>query len=130
MPKRTKSYNSWLLKELTDPTIAANYINAASDDSEEMLLVAIRNVAEAHKMARVAEKASVSRESLYRTLSDAGNPRLKNLRTILGTFGLKIKVTPDKTCKIDQSPRRPATSRSFSRRSGARRRSARNSQEK
>jgi len=54
MPKRTRSYDAWLLKELIDPVIAANYINAASEDSDEMLLVAMRNVAEAHKMSHVA----------------------------------------------------------------------------
>lgn len=130
MPKRTKSYDSWLLKELTDPVVAANYINAASEDSDEMLLVAMRNVAEAHKMVRVAKDANVSRESLYRTLSDEGNPRLKNFRTILGTFGLKIKVTPENTRKIDEARRKLAMAPSFRRRSNGGSNNTRNRRQK
>jgi len=94
MPKRTRSYDAWLLKELIDPVIAANYINAASEDSDEMLLVAMRNVAEAHKMSHVAQEANVNRESLYKTLSSEGNPRLGNFRSILDVFGLRIHVAP------------------------------------
>jgi putative addiction module killer protein/probable addiction module antidote protein len=102
MPKRTRSYDSWLLKELTDPVVAADYINAASEDSEEMLLVAMRNVAESHKMSRVAEEASVNRESLYKTLSAEGNPRLGNFRSILDVFGLKVLVAPKEAVRAER----------------------------
>jgi probable addiction module antidote protein len=94
MPKRTRSYDSWLLKELTDPLVAANYINAASEDSDEMLLVAVRKVAEAHKMSRVAREANVNRESLYKTLSSEGHPLLESFRNIIGAVGLKLLAVP------------------------------------
>jgi probable addiction module antidote protein len=94
MPKRTRAYDSWLLEKLTDPRIAANYINAASQDSDEMLLVALRNVAEAHKMTKVAEIAAVNRESLYKALSSGGNPQLKTVRSVLDAVGLRIVVEP------------------------------------
>jgi len=92
MPKRTKDHRSWLLSELEDQDIAANYINAALDDSLEMFLVALRNVAETHRMAKIAEEAGVSRESLYRTLSKEGNPCLDTLTAILQALGLRIIV--------------------------------------
>lgn len=94
MPKRTGDYNSWLLKKLTDPRVAANYINAASEDSEEMLLVAVRKVAEAHRMAKVAKAADVNRESLYKALSAEGNPELKTVASVLNAVGLRICVRP------------------------------------
>lgn len=97
MPKRTHGYDEWLYEQLTDPTFAAEYLNAAAEDSPEILLVAMRNVAEAHKMSRVASGANVNRESLYRTLSKEGNPRLETFRAILDVFGLKITVAPKKT---------------------------------
>jgi hypothetical protein len=50
MPKRMRSYDDWLMKQLVDPTVAANYIRAALDDSQEMFLIALRNIAEAHRM--------------------------------------------------------------------------------
>jgi len=39
-----------------------------------MALVALRDVAEARQMARVAEEAGVAREALYRMPRRSGNP--------------------------------------------------------
>ncbi|PYV27019.1 MAG: putative addiction module antidote protein, partial [Acidobacteria bacterium] len=58
-------------------------------------LVALRNVAKAHQMAKVAKSAGVARESLYNTLSRGGNPRLNTLDSVLKAMGLKIAVEPD-----------------------------------
>lgn len=50
MPKRTRDYRESLLERLRDdPEEAAQYLNAAMEDSSEMLLVALRNVAEAQQ---------------------------------------------------------------------------------
>jgi probable addiction module antidote protein len=92
MPKRTRHYHSWLRKQLSNPVAAANYINAAIEDSPDMLLVAVRNVAEAQKMAKVASRAGVNRETLYRTLSEDGNPTLNTLHSVLEALGLEIVV--------------------------------------
>ena len=92
MPTNSKSYKSWLQAKLTSPAVAANYLNAALNDSPEMFLTALRNVSEAHRMAKVAEKAGLSRETLYRTLSGDGNPRLHSLDGILSAVGLRIKI--------------------------------------
>jgi len=83
MPKRTTAYHDTLLEDLKDPTEAAHYLTAAMNDSEDMFLVALRNVAEAHQMSKVAGKAGVSRESLYRMLTRSGNPTYRNLFGIL-----------------------------------------------
>jgi len=47
MPKRTTSFRDELLADLADPQEAASYLNAALEESEEMFLVALRDVAEA-----------------------------------------------------------------------------------
>jgi len=44
--------------------------------------------------AALAECTGLSRETLYRTLSDKGNPRLDTLAAILHAFGLRIAVAP------------------------------------
>jgi probable addiction module antidote protein len=64
-------------------------------DSPEMFLTALRNVAEARTMAKVAEEAGVNRESLYRALSDEGNPTLGTLNSVLSAVGLRILVGPE-----------------------------------
>src|ERR1039458_9549543 len=77
MPKRTRPYRESLLEDLQDATEASQYLNAALEDSEEMFLVALRDVAEARQMAKVAESAGVARESVYRMLTTTGNPTYK-----------------------------------------------------
>jgi probable addiction module antidote protein len=104
MPKRTRNFRAQLLKDLTDPSEAAHYINAASEDSEAMFLVALRDVAEARQMARVASQAGVAREALYRMLCDEGNPRLHSLWAILNAVGLRISVEQSRDANA-QSPR-------------------------
>jgi len=95
MPKRTSSYRQRLLEDLRDPQEAANYINAAMDDrSPEMFLLALRDVAEAHKMSTVAKGTGVAREAIYRILSQRGNPRLSSLWNLFPTLGLDFFVRP------------------------------------
>jgi probable addiction module antidote protein len=94
MPKRTSEYQSWLHETLTDPLVAANYLRAAMSDSEVMFLIALRNVAEAHRVSSVARGAKLSRESLYRMLSPKGNPTYTSLRSVLRTVGLRLSVEP------------------------------------
>ena len=92
MPKRTTSFRDELLADLADPQDAASYLNAAMEDSEEMFLVALRDVAEAKQMAKVAEGAGVARESVYRMLTAKGNPTYSSLLGILHAVGLKIAI--------------------------------------
>jgi probable addiction module antidote protein len=95
MPKRTGDFDAWLLNELTDPQLAAEYVNAAIREDPDLLPVVLREVAKAHTMKKVAEEAGVARESLYTSLSEVGNPTLTNLNGILKAVGLKIEVVPD-----------------------------------
>ena len=93
MPKELKSYRSRLLNRLTIPSEAAAYVNAALEDSNEMFLEALKDVAQAHQMATVAKKSGVARENLYRAFSVEGNPILDTLQSVLPTLGLKLAVT-------------------------------------
>lgn len=74
----------------------ATYLNAALEDGDPaVLLAALRNVAQAKGgMAALAKAAGVSRESLYRTLSRKGNPKIETLTTLLRALGLKLAVAP------------------------------------
>jgi probable addiction module antidote protein len=92
MPKRTQSYHGWLLKKLSDPSYAKRYLKQAIADSPAMFLKALRNVAEAKGMSKVAEEAGVNRESLYRTLSEEGNPEYRTFNSLLVALGVKLTV--------------------------------------
>ena len=96
MAKPTKSYQTALLESLNDPQEAAAYLNAAleddSEDADELFLLALRNVAEARGVAKLAEEAALNREGLYRMLSAKGNPRLSTLGALLDALGLRLAV--------------------------------------
>ncbi|HEV8717012.1 MAG TPA: addiction module antidote protein [Candidatus Binatia bacterium] len=95
MPKTTREYRSWQLDTLSDPQLAASYLNAAMNDSPEMFLKALRNVAQAHQMTRVAKEAGVKRESLYRALSTEGNPTLDTLVSVLSVLKIKTRFAAE-----------------------------------
>ena len=90
----TVSHRDRLVAELRkDRKLAAEYLNAAAEDKDRRVyLAALRTVAEARGMAKVAKAAGVPRESLYRALSSGGNPRLSTLHAILKAAGLRLAV--------------------------------------
>jgi probable addiction module antidote protein len=106
MTRKTSSYREALLESLADPTEAANYLNAAISDSPDMFRKALRNVAQARQMAKVAREAGVTRESLYRATSDIGNPTLDTLDAVLTAVGVKIRFEADETSD-DSAPPHP-----------------------
>ena len=70
------------------------YLNAALEDGKPaVLLEALRNVAQTKGgMGALAKAAGVSRESLYRTLSRRGNPKIETIMELLRALGLKFTV--------------------------------------
>ena len=94
--KASKSHDKSMIEDLrNDPEFAAEYLKAALEDSDEpqVLLIALRRLAEAKGgVARVAKRAGIKRESLYRALSERGNPRLSTLTAVMKAVGLKLTV--------------------------------------
>jgi probable addiction module antidote protein len=72
------------------------YLNAAIEDgNERVLLMALRNVVDSlGGMTRLAKETGLTRESLYRTLSEKGNPRLSSLVAMLHYMDLELAVRP------------------------------------
>lgn len=96
---RLTSYKEHLLKRLQDPKEAAAYLNAALDDEDpEVFLLALKDIAEAHGgISKLAKESELNRESLYRTLSSRGNPRLTSLVAILNACDLHLSIKPLRT---------------------------------
>ena len=96
MSNASRPYKEGLLKSLKDPNESAAYLSAALEDgSPEVFLLALRNVAEAHGMTNVAEGAQLNRVSMYRMLSQQGNPQLDSLSAVLHQLGLRLAVEVD-----------------------------------
>lgn len=91
------SHDEVMVKKLRkNPKFAAAYLQAAMEDMEEpkVLLIALRHIAKARGIAKVARKARIERESLYRALSPRGNPRLSTLMAVTKALGLTLTVEP------------------------------------
>lgn len=94
--RATVRHDDFMRERLADAEFAAGYLQAALDDADTgVLLLALRRVADAQGgMAKLAKTTGLSRESLYRTLSARGNPRLASLAAILEATGLRIAIVP------------------------------------
>ncbi len=95
------SHHQRELEELRqDPELAIAYLKVALESLEDpdqvgAALLALRTVAEAcGGMGALAVNAGLSRETLYRTLSENGNPTLKTLVALLSSLGLRLTVEP------------------------------------
>ncbi len=94
MARNSSSYRESLLKALADPQEALAYLNAALEDSQGAFLKALQNVAQAHQVSQVAREAGVQRETLYRSLSENGNPTLETLTSVLSALGMELSIIP------------------------------------
>jgi probable addiction module antidote protein len=74
----------------------AAYLEALLEDGDgRVLTLGLRDLAEsAGGMAVIAERTGLSRETLYRTLSKKGNPRLDTLSALLHAMGLRLSISP------------------------------------
>lgn len=94
--KTSVSHDQWMIERLRkSQSFAAEYLKAAMEDTDEpqVLLIALRQIAEARGgIAKIAKKAGVERESLYRALSRRGNPRLSTLFAVTKAMGLTLTV--------------------------------------
>ena len=92
--KAAVSHRERLVEELrADPKLARAYLaEAVKDDDPRVLLSALRTVAEAQGVARLAAAAGIPRESLYRALSPKGNPRLSTLFAVLKAAGFRFSL--------------------------------------
>ena len=94
-----RDYQEVLIEDLTDHDEAMAYLNAAweeslkgDEESQQLFLLALRNVAEAQGgLGKLARKVHIRREQLYRILSRRGNPGLKIIRTLLIALGVNLR---------------------------------------
>ena len=93
---RDVSYQDYLTASLADPVEAAASVEAVLGlDDPAALLVALRQVSKAHGMADVARRADVGEKTLFRALSENGNPTIATLHKVLHAVGLRLSVTPE-----------------------------------
>ena len=71
------------------------YLNEVLENGNENDLVkAIGNVAKAIGMTKIAEKAGLSRPSLYKALSDGSKPQFSTIIKVLKAVGGQVTLNP------------------------------------
>lgn len=98
--RRYKNYKEHLIEKLKDVEYASAYLNACLEESFEtknmgVFQLAVRDVVEAHGGIReISSKMDVSRESFYRSLSQAGKARFSTLVSAIRACGLELEFHP------------------------------------
>jgi len=92
---KTSSYD--VAEHLRTPEEMAAYLDAwldeASDDVSGIAR-ALGDIARAKGMSQVAKEAGLSRESLYRALSEGGNPSFATVLKVARALGLRLHAQP------------------------------------
>jgi probable addiction module antidote protein len=92
----------------TLPFDAARYLQSAEAQTELLsdafasgdaryIATALGVVARARGMTQVAREAGVTREALYKALSEDGDPRLTTLLGVLKALGIRLSAAPADT---------------------------------
>jgi probable addiction module antidote protein len=94
--KPAVSYRKELMTLLKDPGEASAYLNAALEAGDKKaFLLALRNVLEAQGgMTAFAQRTKINRVSLYKMLSDKGNPGFENILFLLHAAGVTFQTAP------------------------------------
>jgi probable addiction module antidote protein len=91
-------------KSKTSPYDSADYLDtsaavnaymeeALETDDPAFIAKALGTIARARGMSRIAKKAGLSRESLYKALSAEGNPEFGTIIRVMQALGLKFSIT-------------------------------------
>jgi probable addiction module antidote protein len=96
--KLTGNYEEWLINSLRNKEEAVAYLQVAieeyqKDNDTKALLLALRHVTQAQGgISLLSRKTHLNRESLYKTLSSRGNPRLQTLGALLKALGFQLAI--------------------------------------
>lgn len=81
---------------LDTPEDIAFYLEAVLEDGDPALIAAaLGDVARSKGMSAVSRQAGVTREALYKALSENGDPKLSTLIGVLKALGLQLAVRPE-----------------------------------
>jgi probable addiction module antidote protein len=93
MNREAKPYDA--AEFLTDEETVATYLTDALETEDPRVIAkALGAVARARGgMAQLAQETGLSREALYRALSDSGNPELATVLKVMRALGIRLKAT-------------------------------------
>jgi len=91
MPLQTTPYDSAEYLKTKEDVVA--YLEAAFEDGDAAgITLALGIVARSEGMSEVARQAGLSRASLYKALTDGGNPEFATVLKVIQALGLKLTI--------------------------------------
>ena len=93
----TKATPYDVAEHLRTPQEMAAYLDAWLDEAPEDvagIARALGDIARAKGMSQVAKEAGLSRESLYRALSEDGNPSFATVLKVAKALGVRLHALP------------------------------------
>ncbi|HMS07799.1 MAG TPA: putative addiction module antidote protein [Burkholderiaceae bacterium] len=92
---KTSSYD--VAEHLRTPEEMAAYLDAwleEAPDDVSGIARALGDIARAKGMSQIAKEAGLSRESLYRALSEGGNPSFATVLKVARALGVRLHAQP------------------------------------
>ncbi|MEW6238788.1 MAG: transcriptional regulator [Candidatus Omnitrophota bacterium] len=96
--KHSKPFRNIELEQLKNPECAKEYLQISleetrKDGNRAAFLRALRNVVDARGgVVSLAERTNKPTSTLYKAISEEGNPRLDTLDMILNDIGLQLSI--------------------------------------
>ena len=72
------------------------YLEAAAEEDPgdgSLIRVALNDIARAQNMSRLAREVGMTREGLYKALSEKGNPTFTTVMRITRALGMQVRIT-------------------------------------
>lgn len=92
-----ETFSKWDVTEhLRTQEDARLYLEACAEEDPgdgSLIRAALNDIARTRNMSRLAREIGMSREGLYKSLSEDGNPTFATVMRITRALGMKLRVT-------------------------------------
>lgn len=94
MSKKFRKFTELLDEYLLDEQFAADFLSQALEEEDfSTFILSLKDVIRVHgSIKSIAEKAHLSRSTIYNLFSEKTNPELKTIISLLHTIGYDLKV--------------------------------------
>ena len=93
----TEAFTKWDVTEhLRTREDARLYLEACAEEDPgdgSLIRAALNDIARAGNMSQLARDAGMSREGLYKALSEDGNPSFSTVMRVTRALGLQVRIT-------------------------------------
>jgi probable addiction module antidote protein len=102
MAKKKIELREYDAAEFLDTEAAqAEYLNLElAEGDPRYIKIALRDIARARNMTKIAEKAGIPRATVYRALDIHGNPEYSTIQKIVNALDMRLVVVPNSKSKM------------------------------